>query len=144
LRFVRTASGRYSAGALAALCLLTPILGYAHLLLVQHARCPEHGELVHVEDAAADDASLLLGPGLQLRTDEPQVALESAPEVDGHEHDHCVAVLARKTSAPLASAGPLLPSHGSTLSLRGLVQDSVLRAPTALYRLAPKNSPPLA
>lgn len=130
------------------MCLLTPILGYAHLLLVQHARCPEHGELVHVEGAgaadAAQNASLLLSSKLETRTDEPQVALESTPEVDAHEHDHCVAVLARKTDAPLASAGPSLPDHASTLSRRGLVHDAVLRAATALYLLAPKNSPPLA
>jgi hypothetical protein len=137
LRLVRTRSGKGSAAALAALCLLGPILGYAHMLLVAHARCPEHGELLHLDAPAVSEPVA----SSENPTREPAVAPESDLASETHDHDHCVVTSARKTQAAVRSAGPLLVV-GDHPPQQLADDGAVTRPPVALYVLAPKNSPP--
>jgi hypothetical protein len=137
LKFVRTRSGKVSAGALAALCLLGPILGYAHMLSVGHATCPEHGELLHVEAAGMGGPA---APPSDAPT-ESGVASDSSLASESHDHDHCGVISARKTQAAVKSVGPALPV-ATPQPLRLARQSTSEYAPIALYVLAPKNSPP--
>ena len=137
LRLVRTRSGKGATAALAAVCLLGPILGYAHMLLVAHARCPEHGELLHVEAPSASEP--LAAPGVPTR--EPIVAAESELASETHDHDHCVVTSARKTQAAVRSAGPSLVVT-DPVPRQVVDEGAAASPPIALYVLAPKNSPP--
>lgn len=137
LKLARTRSGKVSAGALAALCLLGPILAYAHMVSVGHARCPEHGELLHVDAPETGGAPAASSNAAR----ESGVAPDSSLASESHDHDHCVVTSARKTQAAVKSAGPALPV--ATPQLLHLARQSTsARAPIALYVLAPKNSPP--
>ena len=141
LKLARLRSGKGSAAALAALCLLGPILGYAHLVVVAHARCAEHGELLHV---AANDVE-----SPRVEADDPAYApayeatlfSEQSEETASHDHDHCLATSTRKADAPVGSTGPTLAASEPppTLQLDGQPVDP---SPLARYVLAPKNSPP--
>jgi hypothetical protein len=120
--------------ALAALLLVGSSLGQAaHLAVVEHAICAEHGDLLH----AADSHAATAGPADH--DDEGG----STPE-QGGDHEHCQ-LLARnqgEQALPVASAdGALLP-----FAVPALVElaPSVARARPAQapLSLAPKTSPP--
>lgn len=134
----RRRSVRYAAAALAALCLLGPILDYTHMLVVRHATCPEHGELIHVDEAGTSAG----GHGDEVRPGSPTVALQSSQDAESHQHDHCVVVLCRKVQAPLGSVAGAVLAPPLAASLQSIDQDAVARSPIAIYLLAPKNSPP--
>jgi hypothetical protein len=125
---------RVVAAAVAALCLAAQLAIVAHAGLVEHVRCPLHGDLVH--PGSNHEHHEHRSPG-----DAP-----SAVPVDEHhagEHEHC-AVLAHRREAPPAVA-PLDVASGELGWLGPPALRSVVRAaPVALFRLAPKNSPPVA
>lgn len=137
LRLARTGSGKVPAIALAALCLLGPILSYAHMLLVAHARCPEHGELLHVEAPGAVQlgARTEAAGGLSVIGSAERLSSES------HAHDHCVVASARKAETVLESAGAIAVIEPAG-SPGGGDERRAGSAPVPLYVLAPKNSPP--
>jgi hypothetical protein len=133
-----------------ALCALLgpgPALPALHFSLVQHRICPEHGELLHVDEAgSARDASSSVGAS-------PAVEQSSATDVasaaqgagdsttDGHDHDACgVSVLgsvaavwpaAQTTLAAVAEQGALRRAGAERAHLR-----------IALLDYAPKLEPP--
>jgi hypothetical protein len=123
--------------ALAVVCLLGPILAQAHMLLVRHARCAEHGELVHLDGADGDS----IGTGATASSDVTTVSSSSPEEAKSHGHDHCAAASARKTQAPVNCPQLTLPAASSSAAAP-LDPDAPSSAPVALYLLAPKNSPP--
>lgn len=136
---MRTSTARYSAAALAALFLLGPIMGYAHLLLVRHAQCPEHGELVHLGEAAVAPEG-----DIGLESNRPGAATDvvgSGHQSENHGHDHCDLVATRKAQAPLHAAGPALQA-AATPSPHPIDDGPLAGSQIAIYRLAPKNSPP--
>jgi hypothetical protein len=132
----RTSSRRGFAALLAALCVLGPILAQAHLVLVQHARCAEHGELLHLGATAPSESAV--------SSDSATGSGVSAPRTDpseSHEHDHCVIASGRKTQAPAGSTAPLLSLSPPVRTVSPNVAGQL--APLLpLYILAPKNSPP--
>src|SRR5688500_11413629 len=71
---------------------LVQVVSGLHLATVRHARCADHGELVH---AGGDHgpASASAGPGIQSR----------APETAADEHEHCAIGLARETPATVGA-----------------------------------------
>jgi hypothetical protein len=104
--------------------------GVAHLLLVEHARCPEHGELVH---ARTHPPSRLI---LAART-----AVSAAPLVDGHADDHCLACATQSQSAGAARvAGRPVMLFVRAPLLAARDEANVPRQ--RLLSLAPKTSPP--
>lgn len=147
---IRTSSGissarfssaqlRLLAVALVCLFMLGRLAGSVHLVAVQHSLCPDDGELIHPDE----DHQRSIAPRLAQKSALPllQVGCECA---DGHEHEHCVSGAHRQERAhrqlcsgqstlrpPLSqrSPGPQLASRSSK-SFR-------------VFRIAPKNSPPL-
>lgn len=112
------------------------LLSLAHLAEASHARCPEHGEIVHVDEAA-------LAPSLaEAPQSEDGLAPAPAPG-DEHAHDHCVVCTTERAKA--------LEDRHAPLEMRALAAAAAPRAPfvripvlAALYRVAPKTSPPAA
>lgn len=91
--------------------------------LVSHALCPQHGRFVH----GVDEGS------------RPGAALESAE--DEESHDHC-ALQTEGHEHLVAVSGPWLEFHVAAGDLSGLRAHAGLNALRALYRVAPKQSPP--
>jgi hypothetical protein len=103
----------------------------AHLALVRHAVCDEHGELVDVDVARASEASGSSKQGSQ----------ESSSHL-GHDHEHCgvLAHLRQQFNPPVFVGIPArvaaLPDVAAVLCL------SAPSIAIPVYCLAPKNSPP--
>ena len=103
-----------------------------HMLLVEHARCTEHGELVHSDgEHVATDHTHANAP-----------AVHGTPDPDSEEaHDHCTASLDRRGGI-VAVVAPLV-STGAVQTSNELAPGNALVIPTAAqFRIAPKNSPP--
>ena len=105
-----------------------------HMLLVEHTRCAEHGELVHrgdshervdSEHAHADVA-----------------ALEGTPsQGSGEAHDHCALSVDRRGAvAAIVSPEPFTQSLEAAQGFAPV--DAQVVTGTARFRVAPKNSPP--
>ena len=130
----RTAVDCLTAGVAIA-CLLTQASGLLHGLLVEHARCPEHGEAVHVgETGHAAHASAIPGATAALHA--------AAARVEAHAHEHCALASDRRERA---IAGR--PSTTATAAPRAVARAVPLLslahpAQIPLLSLAPKSSPP--
>jgi len=106
-----------------------------HMLLVEHHRCAEHGELVHggepqqhaaPEKARAASVELLAG----------------MPTSDSDEaHEHCSA-FANRRDAHLAALGTRAPEHRFEESQDTAVRGATVAVGTPRFRVAPKTSPP--
>jgi hypothetical protein len=123
--------------ALALLAAGGQFFNISHLLMVPHAICAEHGELVHVDTgprstrhdahAARDSASSAYRPGAIGSTD---------------PHDHCLISVFRKQTLAIHPAGSvLLPPR---ISPAVVSFENVIAPPrtVAILHLAPKSSPP--
>jgi hypothetical protein len=95
-------------------------------------RCTEHGELLHVADSAearAEESSHVAG-------------LYAGSHV-GHDHEHCVLVLATSESATVPGSSAVADVGQDEIDdLR--VSDLAFAVGADVYRLAPKTSPPIA
>jgi hypothetical protein len=110
-------------------------------LLVQHATCAEHGESIHVSDAARHENAagvIEIGAAAQAVV----LGSDAGEPAEGHGHEHCLAVAhgrghvgLRTVAGPVTADPPAQPFLSKeTASFRPAV--------CAVYRLAPKNSPP--
>lgn len=144
LRSPRVSRGRV---AIAGLCLVAQAFALVHLFAVRHVRCAEHGEMVHVDEAAegALHETLIASrhgamAAAEASPGDPAVLTASGLEVEAHQDDHCMALSERRdlrtgavkqvVSSPQV-LGELCPEHREPLL--------VVRP---IYRLAPKISPP--
>jgi hypothetical protein len=103
--------------AVAVVCLGGQLASFAHLALVEHVRCSQHGELVHRNAGSGD-----------------------APDSDSH--DHCV--LAAHRSAVFSvehGAVQVAPASAIVVEAPGARSESPA-PPIPLVLLAPKQSPP--
>jgi hypothetical protein len=125
------------AAAFAALLLLASSLGQvAHFLLVQHAICAEHGELLEVHGAEHPASATIT------LADSDEQAHASAPDLEG-EHDHCQHLARRQSELAVftgATEALVIPPPAATLPKPSLAAEP--RASHALLALAPKTSPP--
>jgi len=121
-------------------CVLTALLvlvlqgaSGGHMLLVEHSRCAEHGELVHGE-AHQHDA-------VQDRQAE-SAALRGSPDASSDEaHDHCSVLTDRRDAfVSIADAGDGIQASESQAELRHF--DADIATSTSRLQLAPKTSPP--
>lgn len=132
---VRSAQRQIFSIALAALFVAAQLSSFTHELLVRHVTCPEHGELIHADEATAslpvssDDA-----PALAYRA--------TSVEVSGHGHEHCSVCTARREQLFIAAPSAPLVSAATLKEVVGVERGNCLPAPVALLRLAPKSSPP--
>ncbi len=122
-------------------CALGALLGLlfqgstgGHMLLVEHTRCAEHGELVHNGEAhhhVGTEHAEPHSPGL-----------ESAPDHAGDEaHEHCALTADRRDALDVVDDCHLLARVARAPNDLAPSQTRVSPAGD-LFRVAPKNSPP--
>ncbi len=100
----------------------------AHLVVVPHAVCPEHGHVVHGSEAGAESPS----DGLSL----------GAAQVE-HDHDTCLLqAVPRQTGLVSGAAAGSPPPTPAAATPEPLIPVLATRATEGLYRLAPKQGPP--
>jgi hypothetical protein len=131
--------------ALLALVFVAGQLGsYLHAATEHHARCPEHGELVHVDALPLAATGPMATPptGPEAVPDDADALRSGAAAADGHEHDHCyLCPVSRERLGTMPSADaiaavmPAVVAH----SLPAVVAPSG----RPRYIIAPKTSPPL-
>jgi hypothetical protein len=132
------------------LVLYTLALGasWVHFITESHARCAEHGELVHRDSAHHDSAhhdsahpetqTSLLPKEQSERHDDPQ-GVESVPGGD-HDHDHCGVSALTTVASDVGQDNTLASGVWSSELAPQLAGDP----PSALsvLQFAPKTSPP--
>jgi hypothetical protein len=105
-----------------------------HWVIVQHVRCADHGEWVHVgEGHPAHEAE-------HATHTSPSVA---AADADTHGHEHCHLLVDPRTFAPIPAPKVVLSAPGESMG-PGLMRPADAGRQIALYELAPKTSPPAA
>jgi hypothetical protein len=124
----------------AAISLLPMLSTYVHLLLVQHATCPEHGEIIDRPASASPDEAT---DRLMLLGSHARSAWSGMDSDDSHSHSHCTFVLNRRQVPPsltsvTASIVPPVELHPGFARL-----DVRPTSEIAVFRLAPKQSPPI-
>jgi len=116
------------------LLVLAQIFAFAHIAMVGHRICAEHGEAIHASNVGSREA-LGEAPG---RTG---VAL-AVPASLGHEHEHCLCMAHGRERF---LAGPPVDNRSPLLVLvraRSAPPTSAPASTIALLALAPKGSPP--
>ena len=108
----------------------------AHSMAVAHARCPEHGELVHrtaVAPAAAPAALALGAPS----------AVVSDTAIAGHGHEHCISFWGRRELAGPPPRPSIELAPPPALATRP-IDATAFGGRSALLSFAPKTSPPVS
>lgn len=123
------------AALLAIVFVVSQIGSYVHAAFEDHARCPEHGELIHVDELPRTSA----GP---VATSEHDALLDASAGANDHAHEHCyLCPVSRDRTAPAAQA-----DHGVSAEMPAVVTlaPEAVAAPggRATYTIAPKTSPP--
>ncbi len=114
------------------LCIAAPFSTAFHALLVDHERCAEHGEWVHVD---REHANGHVGARGEPAPDGPVFTAPAAPD------DHCLICSELRKLALLAPSIPEL----RTPTLNGDAAPMGRRSPSQsalIYSFAPKTSPP--
>ncbi len=129
----RASRPRAPGALLAFLMLWASVGGIFHYSVVSHTRCADHGEIVHGDGAeeAAPPVRFSDGPNF----------LPEEPEQGDHGHEHCVfkhVVRARIVSALTEQVAP----HSPALAPPMCASERPITT-LALFRLAPKHSPPV-
>ena len=122
-------------------CVLVGILGLflqgtngGHMLLVEHSRCAEHGALVHRGDANPHEVA---EHGYANAS-----SVQGTPDVGSDEtHEHC-ALSSDRRDASLAIGASLVVASSASASQVTAQADAFITSHSALFRIAPKNSPP--
>ncbi|WNG59078.1 hypothetical protein F0U59_33370 [Archangium gephyra] len=119
------------------MCALAYLGSAAHFVLVQHAACLEHGDMVHEASGEQGEASLQVRESFE---DERITRTDAQVSVHGADA-HCAHVFLRRVVQ--FSAGVMLPPEAPVLPGQVLEVDSVAVEPqVAWLHLAPKSSPP--
>ncbi len=132
--------------ALLALVFVAGQLGsHVHAVSERHVRCPEHGELIHVDAlplaAGPVAATAATSPASGTAPGEADALRNDASAVDGHEHDHCyLCPVSRERLGTIPNAGALAAVMPAVVahSLPAVVAQSG----RPRYVIAPKTSPP--
>jgi len=106
-----------------------------HWVMVQHARCADHGEWVHVgegHDAHEAEHATQASPGV------------AAADGEIHDHDHCHFLVDPRTFAAVPPPKVVLSPPGEWLGPGLTRRSDAAGGQLALYELAPKTSPPAA
>ncbi len=132
------ANGRPRHGAAAAVIAVGLMLGQAigllHASLVRHETCPQHGEQVEIGGATAFAERTSA-------TDTTVAAIRPADPELPPEHRHCEATLLPRA----AIAGPVVAAADGEAAPERIALPRRPRtiAAVRIYRLAPKQSPPI-
>jgi hypothetical protein len=124
-------------GAASLLLLAAQILSLGHLLVVRHATCPEHGDVMHAEQRPEARVA-------RFDADEGRASQVGSVSKAETGHDHClICTLTHERFALLPPAGTsairieIAIRIASGLDIRPF-------APVAVIAFSPKNSPPSA
>lgn len=131
---------RTLAASVAALCVIAQLLPIVHIVLVRHARCAVHGEVIHVSDGADHSSPDHAAPAAPSSHGAATIAHAASDHAED-AHDTCRFVGDRR-DAVLATPPALaaLPAYAPAATI---APAAAARLPqVALYRLAPKLSPP--
>jgi hypothetical protein len=112
------------------------LAGYIHKAVERHARCPEHGEIIHVRGELAQtpaDTAAAASPGSHARP--------VAPDENSHEHEHCYLCPSTRERLSTVSVASVVFDTGPTLA-RLAVPTQAEPARADIYIVAPKTSPP--
>jgi hypothetical protein len=120
------------------------VVGLLHLVLVEHERCAEHGEMIEVRGEVQIHAHAQRPASPALAGARAAAVTAAETGSPAHDHEHCLVLLGRRTSGPPAPAAAIVASVGTSPIV--VVSSSCVAAPRGppLYRLAPKSSPPAA
>src|ERR1700759_4215564 len=93
----RHRSARWGAATMLVLALAGQVSTLAHLALVKHAVCLEHGELIHDVDHARASVASLASRG----SESTRLSLQTrdAEEASTHADDHCTVTAHRREQA---------------------------------------------
>jgi len=117
----------------------SPLLDSWHEASIQHVTCPEDGELIDVLPQAAHEHAQATGQGLSLFDEHDP----SAPHSRGGEHNHCTIVLQAHLRAREQSRPQLVVEAPELVGPARVPQEPVGLNSQAVYRFAPKASPPV-
>jgi hypothetical protein len=132
----RHRSTRGFAALLAVVALAGQLASFAHLVVVRHVTCAEHGEMIEVGSAATSAA-------VTPHETPPAMRAAASPSA-AHAHEHCLISPMRRdriAATALTSADPARVDTSATTAVAG---DRAVAPPIAAIVLAPKSSPPIA
>lgn len=136
----RSSTARRTTLSLAALCLFAQLSGLAHLAIVPHVTCAEHGELIEASASTSDWSIHSSSPGESFEICSVEPGLEAAAE---HSHDHCAVTSMRRT--PGCPLGPTSTEMSAPVEQpRRVGREPRVHTALPLLALAPKSSPPHA
>jgi hypothetical protein len=132
---------RWLIAAVAPVCIAAQLIVFAHMLLVRHSTCPEHGELIHGEaDAHASQGHAAKAALAELVR--PATEIAARVVFPAAEDSHCDVVGHRREFVQPA----VFEAVGPELGVIGLALFGPASAPlhdgSRRYSLAPKTSPP--
>jgi hypothetical protein len=130
---------RGTGAALAIVILASPLLGTLHDATVRHVACPEDGQLIDAPVGAPHAHARAAGKLPTLFAEH-----EPAADASGENHEHCVIALQAHQRAREQSRGAFVSATPETSLTASGPRDPLQLHSLALYRLAPKASPPLA
>ncbi|HUS66548.1 MAG TPA: hypothetical protein VMZ28_18550 [Kofleriaceae bacterium] len=143
MRRAQHSRGRSRASAV--LLVLTLALGQLGAMLhatALHARCAEHGELIHTDGTVEGGVARGLNVWFEeLARQGASDELRGLPAAGDHDHDHCLATCATRDRAlsPVDPAAAVLMAEAREVTVRAHVERAAARP---IHRIAPKNSPP--
>ncbi|HWE26318.1 MAG TPA: hypothetical protein VG496_20445 [Myxococcales bacterium] len=117
----------------------SPLVATFHAAGVAHFPCPEDGELIDAGPAAHD--------ALEVSFEMPFVAPDRGPTSREHSqlpHDHCAIAQQAFVRARISGTARVADGVTGTVALPRFVPEPPRLTSLAVYRLAPKASPPLA
>jgi hypothetical protein len=124
---------RQFAAVLAAVALVGQVASFAHLVLVRHVTCAEHGELIEVGHERTIVATV---------AHKNVAAVNATSPREVHGHDHCLLAPLRRDRAALGAPTSLDALHVDAYGTIGHVANREIPPPIAVLLLAPKSSPP--
>ena len=119
------------------LCLYAQFASALHMLLVEHVRCAEHGELIHANGDKHEDHD---SASRELSSSGPTIGVSSRHA--DHGHDHCLTCSERRKLALLPPMLPELRAPEDRFAVLATGWDAPFPS-LRIYSLAPKTSPPV-
>jgi len=130
-RLLRRTRARYGLSVFAFLAVASQLGSVAHLALVRHVECADHGEMVEVSASAAPSSD-----------HEDLTAAFHEEAAPTHGHDHCSVVTLRRERTQISASPAVAEPQPRTDLGRTLVRAIAPPPSIAILSFAPKNSPP--